>query len=256
MDFLTETDPFEIRFNTLKQYISQAQHITFFGGAGVSVGSGIPDFRSKNGLYNNMPKGYRNVKPEYMLSKSCLNENPELFFAFYKNIMDVRGYEPNSVHKYLAKLEANGKMEAVITQNVDLLHEAAGTKKLFKIHGTVAQNHCSKCHKIYDKDYIFNDTNTVPRCECGGIIRPNVVLYGEQLPEDQVDGAIDALHNTDLLIVCGTSLTVQPAASFISESRASMMVVINQQSTDYDCWADIVFREDMNTIFDKLLNNK
>jgi len=253
--FLTEKDPFDTRFKALKSCINLAQHITFFGGAGVSVGSGIPDFRSAGGLYNNMPKEYQDVQPEYMLSRSCMIEKPEMFFTFYKNIMDVRGYQPNSVHKYLAKLEAAGKMEAVITQNVDMLHEAAGTKKLYKIHGTVAQNHCDKCHKVYDKDYIFNDTAPVPVCECGGVIRPDVVLYGEQLPEDQVVGALTSLHNTDLLIVCGTSLTVQPAASFVSECTASTMVIINQQPTSYDQWADIVFREDMNTIFDALLSN-
>ena len=252
-NFLTETDPFETRFNRLKTYIAQASHISFFGGAGVSVGSGIPDFRSPNGLYNNMPENYRHVEPEYMLSRTCLLENPEMFFTFYKNVMDVRGYEPNSVHKYLAKLETEGKIEAVITQNVDLLHEAAGTQKIFKLHGTVASNHCDHCKATYDKDYIFNDNRPVPRCTCGGVIRPDVVLYGEQLPEKEVTGALEALHNTDLLIVCGTSLTVQPAASFVSDCTASKMVIINQQPTAYDNWADIVFREDMNTIFTALL---
>ena len=250
---LTEKDSFTERFETLKSYISQAKHITFFGGAGVSTGSGIPDFRSPRGLYNNMPEEYRNVEPEYMLSHSCFCDKPELFFAFYRAVMDLRNFKPNSVHKYLAKLESEGKIEAVITQNVDMLHEDAGTKKIFKIHGTLAQNHCDKCRKIYNRDYIFTDSNPVPYCECGGIIRPDIVLYCEPLPVDQVDGAIEALHNTDLLIICGTSLKVQPAASFISECNASKWVIINNQLTDYDCWADIMFREDMNIIFDRLL---
>ena len=251
-EFLTASEPFSLRYEKLKELIARAQRIVFFGGAGVSTGSGIPDFRSKNGLYYNMPEEYGEVEPEYMLSHKCLYTQPELFFIFYRTVMDVRSYKPNNVHKYLAKLEKQGKMEAVVTQNIDMLHEAAGTTKLFKIHGTIAKNHCCSCGKIWGKDYIFDDTDPIPRCACGGMVRPNVVLYEEPLPPDQFSGAREALRKADLLIVCGTSLTVEPAAGLVSEYHGENMVIINEQPTKYDQWADVVFHEDMNEIFGKL----
>ena len=253
--FLTANDPFSERFDMLRSFIDQSKHIVFFGGAGVSTGSGIPDFRSADGLYNNMPEEYKDVQPEYMLSHSCLYNKPKMFYTFYRKMMDLRAYEPNSVHKYLAKLEQDGKMEAVVTQNIDLLHEKAGTRKLFKIHGTIDSNHCEMCRKIiHDENFIFDSTNDIPRCSCGGMVRPDVVLYEEALPKDQFGGAINAIRNADLLIVCGTSLTVFPAANLVDElNENGKLVIINRQSTKYDGWSDIVFHEDMNDIFDRLL---
>ena len=252
-DFLSASDAFSLRYDKFKELIAQSKNIVFFGGAGVSTGSGIPDFRSKDGLYNNMPKEYSDVEPEYMLSRKCLYVQPKLFFTFYRTVMDVRDYEPNAVHKYLARLEEQGKMAGVVTQNIDMLHEAAGTKKLFKIHGTVSTNHCENCGKVWGKDYIFDDTEPVPRCVCGGMVRPDVVLYGELLPQEAFSGAADAIRKSDLLIVCGTSLTVQPAAGLIDYYIGENMVIINQEPTKYDQWADVVFHEDMNEIFGKLM---
>lgn len=252
-DFLTASDPFSLRYDKFKELIVQSKNIVFFGGAGVSTGSGIPDFRSKNGLYNNMPKEYSNVEPEYMLSHKCLYTQSELFFAFYRAVMDVRDYEPNAVHKYLARLEEQGKMRGVVTQNIDMLHEAAGSKKLFKIHGTVSTNHCEKCGKVWGKDFIFDNTDPIPRCACGGMVRPDVVLYGEPLPQDAYSGALNAIRSADLMIVCGTSLTVEPAASLVSNYLGENLVIINKQPTRHDPWADVVFRENMNEIFEQLL---
>lgn len=252
-DFLTASDPFLLRYDRLKELIAQSKNIVFFGGAGVSTGSGIPDFRSKDGLYNNMPKEYSDVEPEYMLSHKCLYTQPELFFTFYRTVMDVRDYKPNAVHKYLARLEEQGKMRGVVTQNIDMLHEAAGSRKLFKIHGTVSTNHCENCGKVWGKDYIFDNTEPVPRCACGGMVRPDIVLYGEPLPQKAFSGAADAIRKSDLLIVCGTSLTVMPAAGLIDYYTGENMVIINEQPTKYDQWADVVFREDMNEIFEKLM---
>jgi len=253
VNFLTASDPFEERYAALKKKIDNANHIVFFGGAGVSTGSGIPDFRSANGLYKNMPEGFEYERPEDMLSRKCLIADTANFFRFYRNSLDVRHYEPNSVHKYLAKLEEIGKMEAVVTQNVDMLHEKAGTKKIYKIHGTAATNRCAACGKIYDADAIFDSPDAIPMCTCGGsYIRPNVVLFGEKLPKEQCMGATRAIARADLLIVAGTSLSVYPAAGFVNEYVGDL-IIINQSETPFDRVANIVFREDMNTIFDRLL---
>ena len=251
--FLTASDPFDKRLARFKEIINESEHIVFFGGAGVSTGSGIPDFRSDDGLYNNMPENVKQFQPEYLLSRQILFEHPDIFYDFYKNHMDLRPYEPNSVHKYFAKLEEDGKMEAVVTQNVDLLHEKAGTKKIYKIHGTIASNRCDKCGKKYDRDHIFNTTG-IPRCDCGqhGLIRPDVVFYGESLPSDQWKGAVKAIKNADCLIICGTSLTVYPAANLVTDFHGKYLIIINRDETPHDNWADVVFHEDMNTIFDTL----
>ncbi|MCR5129659.1 MAG: NAD-dependent protein deacylase [Lachnospiraceae bacterium] len=252
-EFLSASESFSLRFERFKELIDTSKRIVFFGGAGVSTGSGIPDFRGKDGLYNNMPEEYKAYEPEYMLSHTCLYTKPELFFTFYRKVMDVRGYKPNAVHKYLAKLEEQGKVAGVVTQNIDLLHEAAGSRKLFKIHGTVSANHCEKCGKVRGKDFIFDNTDPIPRCVCGGMVRPDVVLYEEPLPQDAYSGAKNAIRSADLMIVCGTSLTVEPAASLVSNYVGENLVIINRQPTKYDQWADIVFHEDMNEIFRKLM---
>lgn len=249
---------YEDRLQKFFEIIKNSDKICFFGGAGVSTGSGIPDFRSKNGLYNDVDVEFSQYSPEYYLSSACLNHNPKIFYNFYRKKMDARNYEPNMVHKVLAKLEEQGKMTGVVTQNIDMLHEKAGTKKLFKIHGTIGENHCIVCGKTYGIDYIFDDTNAIPRCETGKsnhFVRPNVVLYGEQLPNKDVKGAIEAIENANCLIICGTSLTVEPAASMVNyfanncNDEKTHLIIINRDETTQDKFADIVFHEDMNEIF-------
>lgn len=246
---------YEDRLKKFKSIINECNRIVFFGGAGVSTGSGIPDFRSKDGLYNNLPKEYSKYSPEYLLSNGCFNHNPKVFYTFYKKMMDVREYEPNVVHNYLAKLEEEGKCLGIVTQNIDTLHEKAGSKKLFKIHGTIDKNHCIKCGKEYDINYIFDSTEVIPRCSCGRencFVRPNVVLYEENLPKDAMNGAMDIIERADCLIISGTSLTVQPAASLVSYTSAKYIVIVNREPTSYDTFADVVFREDMNDVFSRL----
>lgn len=246
--------PLTERIARFKEIIDESSHIVFFGGAGVSTGSGIPDFRSAGGLYNNMPDNVKHFEPEYLLSRQILFEHPTIFYDFYRRRLDLRPFEPNNVHKYFAKLEKEGKMEAVVTQNVDMLHEKAGTTKLYKIHGTIAQNHCDNCGKTYDRDYIFENKAPIPRCDCDqhGIIRPNVVFYGESLPQKEWNGAVDAIHKADCFIVCGTSLTVYPAANLVPEFHGKHLIIVNMTPTPYDDCADIVFNEDMNDLFNMM----
>lgn len=243
---------YEEKLEKFKSIIEESKKIVFFGGAGVSTGSGIPDFRSANGLYNEVDEEFSKFNPEYLLSNECFNHNPKVFYSFYRKKMDARNYEPNIVHKKLAELEASDKMLGIVTQNIDMLHEKAGSKKIYKIHGTIGENHCIKCHKSYDINTIFDSTESIPRCTCNKsncYIRPNVTLYGESLPNEAVRGALDILKNSDCLIVAGTSLQVEPAASMISYFEGKYMVIINREPTKYDEYADLIFREDMNKVF-------
>lgn len=246
--------PFEERINAFKEMIETSKNIVFFGGAGVSTESGIPDFRSKDGLYNQKDIKFEQYSPEYLLSKSCLYNNPKVFYEFYRQKLDCREIQPNITHRKLAELEANGKLAAVITQNIDGLHQKAGSKKVLEIHGTTQRNYCSKCGKEYSADYIFNCSESIPQCTepgCIGIIRPDVTLYEELLPEAWTN-AIDELQKADLLIVGGTSLTVQPAASLLSYYFGKNLVIINRDKTAYDDWADIVFHESLGEVFGQL----
>ena len=216
------------KLSLLKSYIEDSGNIVFFGGAGVSTESGVPDFRSKDGLYNNRGVEFEKYAPEYLLSVDCLYNEPEVFFEFYRQKLDARNVKPNAAHIALAELERRGKLKAVITQNIDGLHQAAGSQTVYEIHGTTKRNYCQKCGKIYPPDYIFTSKEPVPRCGCGGVIRCDVTLYGEQLPEDAVRGAVRAISDADMLIVAGTSLTVYPAASYIEYFRGRYMAVINK----------------------------
>lgn len=213
----------------LKQFIDKSENIVFFGGAGVSTESGVPDFRSKDGLYNQHDVRFDKYQPEYLLSHSCLVNEPEVFFEFYRQKMDTRNIEPNFAHFYLAELEKRGKLKAVVTQNIDGLHQKAGSKTVYEIHGTTQRNYCTSCGKAYDSDYIFNCEFKIPRCECGGIVRCDVTLYEEALPEEAVRGAVNAISKADMLIIGGTSLTVYPAASYIRYFRGKYMVIINKE---------------------------
>ena len=232
----------------LQELIDNSNNIVFFGGAGVSTESGIKDFRGKNGLYKE--KNNLDLPPEYLLSIDYLVKEPELFFEYYKNNMNSNGYEPNITHKYLTKLESTGKLKAIVTQNIDGLHQKAGSKNVLEVHGTTKEAYCMNCFKEYPGEYIF-ESKGIPKCECGGIIRPRVTLYGEMLPEDYIR-AIDYISKADLLIVGGTSLTVEPASSLVRLFNGSHLVIINNDITSYDHVAELVIHKSLGEVFTKL----
>ena len=234
----------------LQKIIDESNNIVFFGGAGVSTESGIKDFRGKNGLYKEGQRKNLNVSPEYMLSISCLIDEPLEFFEYYRNNLNCEDAKPNITHKYLKKLEDRGKLKAIITQNIDGLHQKAGSNNILEIHGTTYRNYCMDCNKEYSHDYIFKSKG-IPRCSCGGIVRPDVVLYGEMLPDYYIK-AIDYIRKADLLIVAGTSLTVQPASGLINYFRGNNLVIINLSKTPYDNVATLVFNKPLKEVISKL----
>ena len=234
----------------LQKIIDESNNIVFFGGAGVSTESGIKDFRGKNGLYKEGQRKNLNVSPEYMLSISCLIDEPLEFFEYYRNNLNCEDAKPNITHKYLKKLEDRGKLKAIITQNIDGLHQKAGSNNILEIHGTTYRNYCMDCNKEYSHDYIFKSKG-IPRCSCGGIVRPDVVLYGEMLPNSYIK-AIDYIRKADLLIVAGTSLTVQPASGLINYFRGNNLVIINLSKTPYDNVATLVFNKPLKEVISKL----
>ena len=232
----------------LQRMIDKSNNIVFFGGAGVSTESGIKDFRSIDGLYNEK----YDYPPEVMLSRSFFNEHQKEFYKFYKDKLNCLDIEPNVTHKYLKSLEDQGKLSAIVTQNIDGLHEKAGNKNIYLLHGTIYKNYCMMCGKDYDAGYVFNSKDIVPRCKCRGIIKPNVVLYEESLNEDTVNGAINAISNADMLIIGGTSLVVYPAASFVRYFNGKYLVIINKDATDYDRNATLVIHDKLGNVFSKL----
>ena len=237
----------------LKELIDESDNIVFFGGAGVSTESGIPDFRSKDGLYNQHDVRFDMYQPEYLLSHSCLVYEPKVYYEFHRQKMDTRNIEPNNAHKYLAALEKIGKLKAIVTQNIDGLHQKAGSKVVYEIHGSALRNYCMSCGKEYPADYIFESTEPIPKCSCGGTIRPDITLYEEGLPDDQVDGAISAIASADMLIIGGTSLTVYPAASFINYFRGKTVVVINQSEIQISgAQNTLIIREKIGKVFTEL----
>ena len=227
----------------LQSMIDECNNIVFFGGAGVSTESGIKDFRGKDGIYKE--------NPEYMLSSTCFYEETDKFYKFYKDKMNCLSAKPNITHKYLKKLEDSGKLSAIITQNIDGLHTKAGNKNVYEIHGTIMRNYCIKCNKEYSAEYVFN-SNGIPKCSCGGIIKPDVVLYGESLPEYEYSGSIESIIKSDMLIVAGTSLLVEPASSLVRLFNGKYLVILNRDSTPYDYLADLVIHDDLKNIFSKL----
>ena len=212
----------EFEIEKLQEMIDGAKRLVFFGGAGVSTESGIPDFRSKDGLYNQKYK----FPPEYMLSHECFEDRTEDFFEFYRDKMISYDASPNAAHRFLARLEQTGRLSAIVTQNIDGLHYAAGSKKVYELHGSVLRNYCTRCGKFYGIERI-RASKGVPQCECGGVIKPDVVLYGEGLDDATVRGAIRAIAEADVLLIAGTSLTVYPASSFIDFFRGDKIAVIN-----------------------------
>ncbi len=239
----------------LQQYIDESNKIVFFGGAGVSTESGVPDFRSKDGLYNQHDIQFEQYSPEYLLSHECLVEHPEVFFEFYRQKMDARHVKPNITHKKLAELEEKGKLLAVVTQNIDGLHQKAGSKKVYELHGTTFRNYCARCRKEYVADYIFESKDAVPRCNCGGMVRPDVTLYSETLPDDAQYSAVNAIADADMLIIGGTSLRVYPAAGFIRYFRGKHIVVINREKLDVSLnqQDDLFLCDSLGEVFEQLI---
>ena len=235
------------RLEILKQWIAESNRIVFFGGAGVSTESGIPDFRSTDGLYNQKFE----YPPETIISHSFYEQRPEYFFRFYREKMLPLGFEPNITHKVLARWEQEGRLSAVVTQNIDGLHQKAGSRTVYELHGSVLRNFCTHCRKFYSAEFIKNSVN-VPKCSCGGIVKPDVVLYEEGLDQDTIQNSIMAIRGADLLIVAGTSLTVYPAAGLINYYRGNRLVLINRDATQYDHYADLVFHENLGTVFSEL----
>lgn len=235
------------KIEKLKKLVDESQNIVFFGGAGVSTESGIPDFRSKDGLYNQKYK----YPPEYILSHTFFINKTEEFFKFYKEKMNSLKYEPNITHIKLAELEKKGKLKAVITQNIDGLHQKAGSKNVLELHGSVLRNNCMECNKFYNAEFVFNSEG-IPKCECGGIVKPDVVLYEERLNDIVLEKSIQAIREADLLIVGGTSLTVNPASSLVHYYRGKKLVLINKDSTSYDRIADLVINEGLGKVFKEI----
>ncbi len=236
-------------YEELNKVIRESKHIVFFGGAGVSTESGIPDFRSKNGLYNNRDVQFEHYTPEYLLSIDCLDYEPKVFFEFYRQKLNVEGIEPNAAHKKLAEMEKAGKLDGVITQNIDGLHQKAGSVNVQEVHGSTLRNYCKRCHKKYPADAIFTAEGDIPKCHiCGGVIRPDVTLYGESLPTEAWRNAIKLVHEADCLIVGGTSLVVNPAASLAMDFRGEHLVIINRDPTPADRMAELVFHESISKV--------
>ena len=235
------------KMEKLKKWIEESNRIVFFGGAGVSTESGIKDFRSVDGLYNQKFE----YPPETIISHSFYERRPEYFFRFYREKMLPLDYEPNITHKVLAKWEREGKLSAVVTQNIDGLHQKAGSRNVLELHGSVLRNYCTRCRKAYRAEFV-RDADGVPRCSCGGTIKPDVVLYEEGLDQDTIEKSVMAIRQADLLIVAGTSLTVYPAAGLINYYRGNRLVLINRDETPYDRYADLVFHESLGDIFSQL----
>lgn len=236
-----------MKLQMLKKWIEESENIVFFGGAGVSTESGIPDFRSVDGLYNQKFE----YPPEQIISHSFFLKDPSYFFRFYREKMLPLGFEPNITHLVLAKLEQEGKLSAVITQNIDGLHQKAGSRTVFELHGSVHRNYCTKCGTFYDAQFI-KDSADVPLCTCGGVIKPDVVLYEEQLNPNTLDSSIDAIASADMLIIAGTSLTVYPAAGLVRYYRGNKLVLINKDETPYDYKANLVIHSRLGDVFNLL----
>ena len=231
----------------LKKWVEESDNIVFFGGAGVSTESGIPDFRSTNGLYHQQWK----YNPETILSHSFFEANPEEYYRFYRAKLMIKDVKPNITHLKLAELEKEGKMRAVVTQNIDGLHQAAGSKRVIELHGSLLRAYCSKCGKIFNYQ-AMNVEDGVPRCECGGVIRPDIVFYEEPLKEEDITDALRYISRADMLIVGGTSLNVYPAAGMINYYNGNKLVLINHRATPYDGMANLVLYEYLGNVFSQI----
>lgn len=237
-----------VMIEKLKSIINESEYIVFFGGAGVSTESGVPDFRSVDGLYNQKYK----YPPEEILSHSFFMRKTDEFYKFYKDKMLFKGVEPNATHKALAKLEENGKLKAIVTQNIDGLHQAAGSRNVYELHGSVHRNYCMKCRKFYDFDYVYNSEG-IPKCECEGTVKPDVVLYEEGLDDMVISESVRHIANADTLIIGGTSLTVYPAAGLIRYFNGKNLVLINRDSTNMDYKANLVIHDSIGKVMSEVV---
>lgn len=235
------------KIETLRQWVKESCHIVGFTGAGVSTESGIKDFRSVDGLYHQ----HFEYPPETIISHSFYMRNPSYFFRFYREKMLPLGFEPNITHKKFAQWEQEGKLDAIVTQNIDGLHQKAGSHAVYELHGSVLRNYCTRCHKFYPAEFI-RDAQDIPRCTCGGIVKPDVVLYEESLDGKTIEKSVAAIAGADLLIVAGTSLTVYPAAGFLRYYRGNRLVLINRDLTPYDDNADLVIHDSLGNVFSQL----
>ncbi|MDY3308482.1 MAG: NAD-dependent protein deacylase [Eubacteriales bacterium] len=236
----------------LAELISAGSRIVFFGGAGVSTESGIPDFRSEDGVFSAIRKyGY---PPEELLSHSFFTRKPDIFYRYYKELLMSTDARPNDAHIALAQLEQMGKLSAIVTQNIDGLHQKAGSKNVFELHGSIHRNFCMKCHRFFDAEYVKNHSG-IPYCPCGGIIKPDVVLYEEALDPDVMRGAAKHIQNADMLIIGGTSLQVYPAAGFIDCYSGNKLVLINKSRTPYDGRADLVINAPIGQVFRQVMES-
>jgi NAD-dependent deacetylase len=236
---------YEEKIEKLREIIAGSNNIVFFGGAGVSTESGVPDFRSEDGLYRQKYK----FPPEFMLSHTCYERMPEEFFKYYRDKLLVPGIQPNKAHKKLAQWEKEGKLKAVITQNIDGLHQAAGSKNVLELHGSTLRNYCERCGKFYDAEYIMHSEG-VPTCSCGGRIKPDVVLYEEGLDMDILNRSVRYISEADVLIVGGTSLVVYPAAGLIDYYRGNKLILINKSATSRDSQANLVISGSIGEVLD------
>ncbi len=235
-------------YEELQRMTDESKSIVFFGGAGVSTESGIPDFRSTDGLYNQ----HYDYPPETILSHTFFTRRPEEFYRFYRDKMLVLDVKPNPAHLKLAQWEREGKLTGVVTQNIDGLHQAAGNKKVFELHGSIHRNYCILCGKFYGPEYIRDSKGPLPLCDCGGLIKPDVVLYEEGLDNDVVSGAVHAIRAAELMIVAGTSLTVYPAAGLLQYFRGKHLVLINRDATPMDSSCDLIIRDRVGQVLGSL----
>lgn len=235
------------KIDTLISWIKESKKIVFFGGAGVSTESGLKDFRSRDGLYNEK----YDYPPEEILSHHFFIDKTNEFYKFYKEKLDTRNFKPNITHEVLAMMEDKGILSSVITQNIDGFHQEAGSKNVLELHGSIKRNYCMDCGKFYDDKYVFN-SKEIPKCSCGGIIKPDVVLYEEGLDSDTISSTVKEISNCDLLIIGGTSLNVYPAASFINYFRGKHLVLINRDNTPYDNICDLVINDSLGKVFEKI----
>lgn len=235
------------QINLLINWIKESKKTVFFGGAGVSTESGLKDFRSIDGLYHEQ----YDYPPEEILSNTFFHQNTKEFYKFYKDKLNIKGYHPNITHLVLKEMEEKGLLSSIITQNIDGFHQDAGSKKVLELHGSIKRNYCMKCHKFYDENVVFSSSN-IPHCDCGGIIKPDVVLYEEQLDENTLTEAIKEIKEADLLIVGGTSLNVYPAAGLLHYFQGKHLVLINKDRTSYDNICDLVIHDSIGKVFEQI----
>ena len=241
------------KLNKFADILDSSEYVVFLGGAGVSTESGIPDFRSKNGLYHRKNKKFSAYKPEYLLSYDCLKHKPEVFFDYYRNNLDARTVEPNPAHLKLAEMEKRGQLIGVVTQNIDGLHQKAGSKNVQEIHGTIWRNYCISCGAEYDENYIFDSNDKIPVCEkCGKMVRPDVTLYGEFLPEEAYQNAINMMNSADCLIIGGTSLEVGSAAQLAHLFHGEHLIIINKGKTKLEGRAELIFHDSIGKVLSAL----